>query len=540
LEQAALSFVPERRIYTLRELSDAIRGVLDRGFTNIWIAGEISGTRLLPSGHCYFTLKDSDAQIKCVCWKLSYWRLRFKPKDGVQVIARGRVDIYEQRSEYQFVVESIEPRGEGALQIAFEELKKKLLAEGLFEASRKRPLPRYPWRIGVVSSPDGAAIRDFIQVLSRRFPGLHVRLFPARVQGAGSVEDVCKGLAWFNRNDWAQVIVVARGGGSLEDLWTFNEEVVARAIAKSEVPVVSAIGHETDVTISDFVADLRAPTPSAAAEMIVCARAELIERIEGRRARLVQVTRFRLATLARRLHEQAIDRAAALLHRGIARRTQRVDDCSERLRSAARGRIAALERRRRSLEETLRYYDLRPRLRRDRERLSIASARIEALAASAIADRRRRLETLTAKLEQLNPRMVLARGYAIVLDRDGRIVKEAASAPAGADLQILFAQDSVKARVIEYLWGRAWALPPCFRSALRLAEDCRVAGRHAPHANGNRVKWPAPRPVRSVPPSAPAHGSRHPHSELSPQTTNTARAQSSADTPRTSPASPQH
>src|SRR5580658_4760270 len=187
MEQYALSFVPERRIWSLRQLSDDIRTALDRGFANIWISGEISGTKLVNSGHCYFTLKDADAQIKCVCWKLTYWRLKFRAKDGVQVLVRGRVDIYEQRSEYQCGVEAIEPQGHGALQLAFEQLKQKLLADGLFEASRKRALPRFPARIGIVSSPKGAVISDFIEILSRRFPGLHVRLFPARVQGAGSV-----------------------------------------------------------------------------------------------------------------------------------------------------------------------------------------------------------------------------------------------------------------------------------------------------------------------------------------------------------------
>jgi exodeoxyribonuclease VII large subunit len=433
----------------LRELSDSIRGALERGFTNIWISGEISSTRLIPSGHCYFTLKDSEAQIKCVCWKLSYWRLRFKPKDGMQVLVRGRVDIYELRSEYQFVVESIEPRGEGALQIAFDQLKQKLLLEGLFEASRKRPLPRIPWRIGIVTSPEGAVIRDFLQVLGRRFPGLHVRLFPARVQGVGSIEEVCRGIVFFGNSSWAQLVVVARGGGSLEDLWTFNEEAVARAIAACPVPVVSAIGHETDVTIADFVADLRAPTPSAAAEMIVMARADLLERLAATRARLIQLSRFRLATLARRLHEQAIGRATALLHRNLGRRVQRVDDASERLRGAMRTSVASLERRRRVLEEKLRYYDLRPRLRRDRERMNAASARLETLGQAILTRRRQRLETLTAKLEQLNPRLVLSRGYAIVLDEQGRIVKGAAAAPAGSEMRVLFERDSVRALVTE-------------------------------------------------------------------------------------------
>ncbi len=449
MEQFALSFIPERRIYTLRELSDGIRAALDSEFANIWVSGEISGAKLVPSGHCYFTLKDSDAQIKCVCWKLAYWRLKFKPKDGVQVLVRGRVDIYELRSEYQFVVEAIEPQGHGALQLAFDQLKQKLLADGLFEASRKRSLPRFPTRIGIVSSPKGAVIQDFIEILSRRFPGLHIRLFPARVQGPGSVEDICRGLEYFGGSGWAELTVIARGGGSLEDLWTFNEEAVARAIAASPVPVVSAIGHETDVTIADFVADLRAPTPSAAAEMIVCTRESLLDRIDAARTHAQRAVRFRLAVLARRLHEQAIDRAQALLHRGIGRRFQRVDDSAERMRAAIRKQLAARERARRSLEERLRFFDLRPRLRRDRERLNDLSMRTAAAMRLQLARRRQRFGTLSAKLGQLDPRLVLARGYAIVLNEREGIVRESADAPVGEDLRILLAKDALKARVIE-------------------------------------------------------------------------------------------
>jgi exodeoxyribonuclease VII large subunit len=447
MEQFSLSFVPERRIFSLRELSDAIRTTLERSFTNIWISGEISGTKLVPSGHCYFTLKDSEAQIKCVCWKLSYWRLKFKPKDGIEVLVRGRVDIYELRSEYQFVVELIEPQGHGALQLAFEQLKQKLLLEGLFETARKRPLPRYPRRIGIVTSPNGAVIRDFIEILSRRFPGLHVRLFPVR--GPGSIEDVCRGLDYFGSGGWAQVVVMARGGGSLEDLWTFNEEAVARAIAECGVPVVSAIGHETDVTIADFVADLRAPTPSAAAEMIVCTRQELLDRVEGQHARALQLIRFRLATMARRLHEQAIDRAATVLHRNLARRTQRVDDAQERLRTSVRKQLAALERRRRGLDDRLRHFDLRLRFRHHRERMSQATVRAEALVRAGLNRRRQRFETLAAKLGQLNPRLVLSRGYAIVLNERGEIVKDATHAPAGSDIQVLLQADALRARVLK-------------------------------------------------------------------------------------------
>jgi exodeoxyribonuclease VII large subunit len=449
MEQYALGFLPERRIWSLRELSDAIRSAMERGFTNIWLSGEISGTKLVPSGHCYFTLKDSDAQIKCVCWKLSYWRLKFKPKDGVQVLIRGRVDIYELRSEYQFVVEAIEPQGHGALQLAFDELKKKLLAGGLFDAARKRPLPRFPTRIGIVSSPKGAVIRDFIEILSRRFPGLHVRLFPARVQGPGSIEDICRGLDFFGQTRWAQLTVIARGGGSLEDLWTFNEEAVAHAIAASAIPVVSAIGHETDITIADFVADLRAPTPSAAAEMIVCTRQELLDRIAGCRRQAGRAVHYRLAVLSRRLHEQAIGRAQALLHRSLGRRTQRVDDDTERLRNAVRKQLTAHERARRTLEERLRYFDLRPRLRRDRERLNEASVCVASVMRLQLTQRRQRFETLTTKLGQLDPRLVLSRGYAIVLNEQHGIVRTAADAPVGSAIKVLLEKDALSARVAD-------------------------------------------------------------------------------------------
>jgi exodeoxyribonuclease VII large subunit len=447
MEQYALSFVPERRIWSLRELSDAIRGALDRGFANIWISGEISGAKLVPSGHCYFTLKDADAQIKCVCWKLSYWRLKFKPKDGMQVLVRGRVDIYEQRSEYQFVVEAVEPQGHGQLQLAFEQLKQKLLAEGLFDSGRKRPLPRFPSRIGIVSSSHGAVIRDFIEILSRRFPGLHIRLFPARVQGPGSVEDIRRGLQYFGQTGWAEITVIARGGGSLEDLWTFNEEAVARAIAASSVPVVSAVGHETDVTIADFVADLRAPTPSAAAEMIVCTRQELLDRIESCGRQANRAIRYKLAVLARRLHEQAIDRAQGLLHRGLARRAQRVDDAGERLRGAIRKHFAAKERARRILEEQLLYFDLRPRLRRDRQRLHDASTSAADIMRRQMTERRRRFEMLSTKLIQLDPRLVLSRGYAIVINDRNEIVRQAADAPVGSDVKVMLARDALTARV---------------------------------------------------------------------------------------------
>src|SRR6185369_14363745 len=313
--------------------------------------------------------KDAESQLRCVCFRATARFLKFKPQDGMAVLARGRIDVYEARGEYQLQVEALEPQGLGALQVAFEQLKKKLAAEGLFAAERKRPLPRFPRRIGIVTSPRGAAIADMVQILTRRFPGLHIRLFPALVQGDGSIEDICRGLDYFSRTGWCELVIVARGGGSLEDLWTFNEEAVARAIAACAVPVVSAVGHETDVTVADFVADLRAPTPSAAAELIVCKREDLFERLAGAREKLSQAARYRMAMLDRRLQQQGLQRPLGLLHRLIGRHLQRADDLEYRIRDLLRARIASAGARRRELEERLRSFDPRPRFAADHRRL---------------------------------------------------------------------------------------------------------------------------------------------------------------------------
>jgi exodeoxyribonuclease VII large subunit len=342
MEQMALQLQPSRRLYTVAELNAHIRAVLDEEFSDIWVAGEISGVRLPSSGHYYFDLKDGKSQIRCVCYRMTARYLKFKPRDGIEVIARGRVDVYEARGEYQLLVESLEPRGHGALQFAFEQLKNKLLAEGLFDEGRKRPLPKLPRRIGIVTSPSGAVIQDMLNVLARRFPGLHVRLYPAQVQGEGAVDAVCRGIGFFSRSGWAEIVIVARGGGSLEDLWTFNEEEVARAIASCSIPVVSAIGHETDFTIADFAADLRAPTPSAAAELVVCTREQLLDQIGARRKALAQALRYSLSMAAKRLHTQGIDRATTTIHRSIGRAFQRVDELERA--AAENGPAAAVQR----------------------------------------------------------------------------------------------------------------------------------------------------------------------------------------------------
>jgi exodeoxyribonuclease VII large subunit len=448
MEQIALDFA-ERRVWRVAELTAAIGEVLGREFPDLWVAGEISGVRLANSGHYYFTLKDGEAQIRCVCYRLAARYLRFKPQDGVAVLARGRIDVYAPRGEYQLIVETLEPQGLGALQLAFEQLKKKLAGEGLFDAARKRPLPKYPGRIGIVTSLDGAVIRDILQVLGRRFPGLHVRIFPAQVQGPGSAEEVIRALDWFSASAWPDVVIVARGGGSLEDLWTFNEEAVARAIARSSVPVISAIGHETDYTIADFVADVRAPTPSAAAEIVAPLRQQLLEQIATARERLEQAIRYRLAQCGRRLHELGIDRPAHMLHRLMGRRQQRLDELESRLRERWRERLAARRSRWQELEGRLRRQDLRLRLAEARRRLEALTRRAEQSMQLRLAGVRTRLQALRAELSHLSPLAVLERGYAIVRDAGGRIVTDATAAPPGALLEILLARGRLQARVTE-------------------------------------------------------------------------------------------
>ena len=448
LEQFALEFdlAPRRRIFTVSELNAAIRAALDPEFADVWVSGEISGLKLAPSGHYYFTLKEREAQVRCVAFRSAHRYWKFKPRDGLAVLARGRIDVYEARGEYQLQVELLEPQGIGALQLAFEQLKQKLAAEGLFEPARKRPLPRFPRRIGIVTSPRGAAIADMIQILSRRFPGLHIRLFPALVQGEGAVEEVCRGIEYFSRTQWPDLVIVGRGGGSLEDLWTFNEEAVARAIAACAVPVVSAVGHETDVTIADFVADLRAPTPSAAAELVVPQREDLLDRIAAARAKSLQAVRYGFAMLDRRLRQQGIDRALGVLHRRVGRHLQRIDEQDYRLRERIRAAIERRQRSGRALEARLQRFDMRPRLAAGRRRLEAADAIAVQAIRIRLARRRALLEQLTAKIEQLSPLRILQRGYAIVSNRQG-VVKGPAEAPPGSSIHVRLAKGELDATV---------------------------------------------------------------------------------------------
>lgn len=445
MEQIDINWGLAPAIFSVSELTGAIRGLLTDHFTDIWVAGEISGTRVPASGHYYFTLKDEGAQLKAVCYKMTARYLKFKPQDGIAVLARGRIDVYDARGEVQFVVEAIEPQGHGALQLAFEQLKKKLAAEGLFDSSRKRPMPALPVRIGIVTSPTGAVIRDILQILERRFPGRHVRIYPAQVQGEGSIEQVVAGLQYFSKSKWAEVVIVARGGGSLEDLWTFNEERVARAIVNCTVPVISAIGHETDFTIADFVADLRAPTPSAAAELVIRTRQSLFDILDASTIKLTQTARLNIAMRARALHRISVDQAT--LHRAIGRRMQRIDELEYELRDLVRG---TLDRRRRVLERIrsgLTQLDVRLKFVAAHRRIESWEAKILQSIRLRVIGARGKLSVLDGHLAQLSPLKILDRGYAIV-EKDDIIVKAPDDAPPDSEVSIRISQGRLRGRIL--------------------------------------------------------------------------------------------
>src|SRR5580698_9927831 len=347
-DQMGFSFrPPERRVWKVRDLVASVRNHIEREYSDAWVEGEISNFRAPDSGHLYFTLKDGDAQIRVVMFRSSARLLRFRPADGLQIIVRGRVTVYEDRGELQISAEYIEPKGAGSLQLAFEQLKAKLEAEGLFATERKKPIPTLPSRIGLVTSAQAAALRDILNVLQRRHHSVNVLIYPAQVQGDAASQEVAAGVRFFNQHDNVDVIIVARGGGSAEDLAAFNDEALARTIFASEIPVISAVGHETDFTIVDFVADLRAPTPSAAAELVIRSRQEIEEQMEGLDRQLERAIRYQLLMVRQNLTELAQHGAFGRIMDLIHRRQQRLDEITNRLGQAERGFI---ERQRRRFE----------------------------------------------------------------------------------------------------------------------------------------------------------------------------------------------
>ncbi len=445
--QMRLTLGTERHVFSVQELNSSIQHLFEGEFCRIWVAGEISGCRLATSGHYYFSLKDAESQIKCALFKGSARSVRFKPQEGLAVIARGSLEVYSARGEYQLIIEQLELQGAGSLQAAFEQLKVRLAAEGLFQPERKRPLPVHPRRIGLITSPDGAVLQDMLQVLERRFPGLHLRLYPSQVQGEGSVEQLCVALQHFGSTSWAHVIIVARGGGSQEDLWSFNDERVARAIAASPIPVISAVGHETDFTIADFVADHRSPTPSAAAEIVVCTRDSLLLQLKECSEKMTRAFRYRLIVAARDVQSRSIERTHILIGRSITRRMQRVDEADAQLRNLqsqvldkARRRLTQFARR---VEES----NLPLRFARNRHRQELLQQRLLAACNKSIHAKASQLNSGRAHLTQLSPLSVLERGYAIVEKRSGQILRSSSDAAVGEQVRVRLHRGELEAEV---------------------------------------------------------------------------------------------
>ena len=438
----------ERDVYTVSRLNKEVRLLLESGMPLLWLEGELSNFAAPASGHWYFSLKDSGAQVRCAMWRQRNQVIRFRPKDGLAVLVRARVGLYEPRGEYQLIVEHLEDAGEGALKREFERLKAKLAAEGLFYAERKRTLPVVPRRIGVVTSPTGAAIHDILRVLRARFPAADVLLYPTAVQGAAAVPEIVRAIEAASRRRECDVLIVARGGGSLEDLWCFNDERVARAIAACSIPTVSGVGHEVDVTIADFVADVRAPTPSAAALVAVPDRSAWLEslrlletRVAGAMGRYLRARGLVLGTLVQRLQ---------ISHPGarLAQHAQRLDDLDQRLRLALRA--ALLGKRQRLEVAATRLWRENPRHRLEALRSFAATLHQRLLIAmtSRVGGLAQRLAIASRTLDAVSPLATIGRGFAVVSRADdGTLVREASQAPAGTEIEALLSKGKLRARV---------------------------------------------------------------------------------------------
>ena len=402
-----------RLVLTVTELTRHIKSLLEDSIGFVWVVGEVSNLRRPTSGHLYFTLKDEESQIAVVMFKNRNVHLRFQLEDGMAVIAGGLISVYERRGNYQLIAEELEPRGVGALQLAFEQLKEKLQKEGLFDPAHKKPLPMLPQRIGIVTSPTGAAIRDILNVIERRFSNVHVLIYPVLVQGEQAAEQIAQGIRDVDRFAGVDVIIVGRGGGSMEDLWAFNEEIVARAIYECETPVISAVGHEIDFTIADFASDVRAPTPSAAAELVVQERETLAERVQILQKQLDSYTRQSIDVLRHRFQicaeSYAFQRAAEPLRQLV----QRVDELVMRGEQAARTGLRASEARVDRLGRAVVLLTPSIRIRRGWELLREVFARLRTSSAHRIKMLRSELETVAGKVDSLSPLAVLSRGYAL-------------------------------------------------------------------------------------------------------------------------------
>ncbi len=438
---------PERRVWKVRDLVASVRTHIEREYSDAWVEGEISNFRAPESGHLYFTLKDGDAQIRVVMFRSSARLLRFRPADGLQVVVRGRVTIYEDRGELQISAEYIEPKGAGSLQLAFEQLKAKLEAEGLFAAERKKPIPTLPARIGLVTSPQGAALRDILNILQRRHRSVNVLIFPAQVQGDAASFEVAAGVRFFNQQKIVEVIIVARGGGSAEDLAPFNNEGLARSVAASTIPVISAVGHETDFTIIDFVADLRAPTPSAAAELVIRSRQEIEDHAAALHDRLIRAMRYRLLMGRQALTELSQHGAFARMMEVIRQRQQKLDDLTHRMELAERNLLERFRRRWETVSSAVRHYDVRLVLNGMRKELDSRTTALVSVMRNVLLQYRVRSERLETALQSLSPVAILDRGYALVFDANGKLLKDADAVKIGDEISARVAHGQIHAAV---------------------------------------------------------------------------------------------
>ena len=437
---------PERRIWTVRALVSAVRTHIEREYSDCWVEGEISNLRSPDSGHLYFTLKEENAQIRVVMFRSSAKLLRFRPDNGMHVTVRGRITVYEDRGELQISAEFMEPQGAGALQLAYEQLKARLQSEGLFDRPKK-PIPLLPRRIGIITSPQAAALRDILNILARRHHSANVLIYPAQVQGDSAPVEVTAGIRYFNRTHTVEVIIIARGGGSFEDLAAFNHEGLARAVAGSEIPVISAIGHETDFTIVDFVSDLRAETPSAAAELVIRSRQAIESQAEELGQRLERAIRYRLLMAHQQLARAAQQGAFARMKDGINRWQQRLDDLRFRAEKAVRQLIERDRRRWETASAAVRHYDARRRLVTIRQALDAQTASLASVIHARLLQNRAALERRTASLEALSPLAILNRGYALVFDAQGALVRDAKRISVGDEVSARLARGRIRARV---------------------------------------------------------------------------------------------
>jgi len=455
---ASLFDETERRPLTVSELTESVRKAIESRFNAVWVEGEISNFKAHSSGHWYFTIKDEGAQLRAKCFRSANSRIRFRPKDGLHVRARGRLTVYEARGEYELIVEALDPVGAGALQIAFEQLRDRLQAEGLFAAERKRPLPVFPGRVGVVTSRTGAAIRDILNVISRRTQTVHVLFSPARVQGDGAGSDIARAIRLINdfhqralrdgrTKDLVDVLIVGRGGGSTEDLWAFNQEEVARAICASRIPVISAVGHETDFTIADFVADQRAATPSAAAELVAAREDQICSALAQMEQSLARLMRYRVVTARTRVQQHALSQAFDEVRGKLRHASGTTNAARHRLEILIGQSLRAARLRNDALSASLAPAQLRARLAEAQVRFDSAYTSCNVAIEQQLEDAKNRLGLAVASLDALSPLAVLQRGFAVAQKQDGSLLRDAKQVETGDAIKVRLARGRLGARV---------------------------------------------------------------------------------------------